>query len=153
MSILWNLEKRSIKSLKEYPKNPRQLSKEQAEHLKTSIDKFGQCEPIVINTDDTIIGGHQRLRTLKKLKYKEVDVYVPTETLSDKQVEELCIRLNKNVGSFDFDILANSWDIEHLLEWGFDASELELDIEEVESKEKTKDETLKCEMCGQKLKG
>jgi ParB-like chromosome segregation protein Spo0J len=148
----WKLEKRKITELKEYGKNPRQLSKKQAEHLEQSLERFGQCEPIVINTCGTIIGGHQRIRTLRKLKAKEVDVYVPEETLSEKQVEELNIRLNKNVGDWDFDILANCWDTEDLLKWGFDAPELGLDIEEVESADKPKDESLKCELCGQKLK-
>lgn len=122
----WTLEKRKVEDLHEYAKNPRTLSKEQGEHLHESITKFGQCEPIVINTDNIVIGGHQRLRTLRKLRYKEVDVYVPDEVLSDKDVEELNIRLNRT-GSWDFDILANCFDEDDLLEWGFLDKELGLD--------------------------
>jgi hypothetical protein len=123
----WKHEKRKIKDLYELAKNARKLTKEQAAHLYTSIDKFGQCEPIVINTDDVIIGGHQRLRTMRKMGYKEVDVYVPDTPLNSKEVEELNIRLNKNSGDWDWDILGNAWDPEDLLEWGFTMEDLHLE--------------------------
>ncbi len=127
----WKLEKRKVKDLYEYTKNPRTLSKEQAAHLHSSLDKFGQCEPIVINSDNIIIGGHQRLRTMRKMGYKEVDVYVPDSPLSEKEVEELNIRLNKNSGDWDWDMLGNAWDENDLIEWGF--TEKEMHIEDIES--------------------
>lgn len=123
----WKLEKRKVKDLYEYAKNARKLTKEQAAHLHTSLDKFGQCEPIVINTDDVIIGGHQRLRTMRKMGYKEVDVYVPDSPLSEKEVEELNIRLNKNTGDWDWDMLGNAWDPAELVEWGFSMKDLHLE--------------------------
>jgi ParB-like chromosome segregation protein Spo0J len=114
------------------------MSKDQAEHLKKSIERFGVCEPIVANVDGTIIGGHQRVRTLKKLGYKQVDVYIPDTALDDKQEEELNIRLNRNVGEFDFDILANEWQVEDLLAWGFSAAELQIaeDIDDTDKPSK-----------------
>lgn len=138
----WTLEKRRVSELREYAKNPRRLNKHDAEHLQKSIDKFGQCEPIVINSDNTIIGGHQRLRTLHKLKYKEVDVYVPDTPLSPKEVEELNIRLNRNAGEWDDDMLANAWDIGDLLDWGFTDAELAIDSSDQESE--SKDESDEC---------
>lgn len=120
----WTLEKRLIKDLKPCGKNPRKLSKHDQEHLTKSLDKFGQCEPVVINSDGTIIGGHMRVRTMKKMGSKEVDVYVPQSPLSEKETDELNIRLNKNTGEFDFDILANEWEVEDLIEWGFLEDEL-----------------------------
>ena len=136
MSITWRLEKRSLSDLKPNPKNPRQLNKEQAKHLETSLSKFGQCEPIVITQDGFIIGGHQRCATLKSLKEKQADVYIPSRELTEKEIEELSIRLNKNTGEWDFDILANEWEIGDLLEWGFDAEELlGEDIEEIAPEE------------------
>lgn len=138
----WNRETRKIKDLHEYAKNPRTLSKEQGKLLQESLTKFGQCEPLVINTDGTIVGGHQRLRTLRKMGTKEVDVYVPDTTLTEKEVEELCIRLNKNVGSWDFDMLGNAWDPSDLVDWGFDMEELHLEelpgSEESESNQEPK---------------
>lgn len=126
----WTAETRKIEDLHENPKNPRYLTKEQAEHLQQSIHKFGLCEPIVINTDGQIIGGHQRIKTLKRMGETEVDVYLPDRLLDQKEAEELTVRLNKNIGSWDFDILANSWDMQDLLAWGFTAEELLQDDEE-----------------------
>jgi ParB-like chromosome segregation protein Spo0J len=150
----WKIEKRAIKDIRENPINPRQLTKDQEKQLATSIEKFGQCEPLVINTDGFLIGGHQRLRILKKQKEKEADVYVPTRTLSEREVQELNIRLNKNVGSWDFDILANAWDTEDLIEWGFTSQELEYDVTTVEKseEEEVKNKQKTCPNCGEVLK-
>lgn len=132
----WAVEKRNIKSLTINPKNPRRMTKDQASHLKESISKFGMCEPIVINTDGTVIGGHQRLSTLKKLGHKEVDVYVPEAKLSEEEASELNIRLNRNTGEWDFDILANNWDASDLVQWGFTTQELHIEmVNSEESKE------------------
>ncbi len=128
--IYWTLEERKPSELSAYIKNPRRLTKEQAKQLEASLDKFGQCQPLVINSDNTVIGGHQRLQLLKRLKYKSVQVYTPNRPLDDKEIEELNIRLNRNNGEFDFDILANCWETTDLLEWGFSADELGLKEEE-----------------------
>lgn len=134
----WKLEKRKIKDLYEYAKNPRNMHKTQTKHLQESIKKFGQCEPIVINKDGTIIGGHQRVRTLRKMGHKEVDVSIPDNLLSEKEVEELNIRLNKISGNWDFDLLGNAWDPDDLVEYGFSMEELHL--EEIPGKEEEEEE-------------
>jgi hypothetical protein len=60
---------------------------------------FGLAEPIVINRGDTIIGGHARVKGLKRSRGKnaKVDVYLPDRLLDDKEVQGLRILLNKNV--------------------------------------------------------
>lgn len=123
----WKLEKRKLSELHANEKNPRKLCKADAQQLQRSIEKFGVCEPIVINWDGTIIGGHQRVRTLKKLGYEEVEVYLPLSPLSEEEADELNIRLNKNSGDWDFDMLANAWNPEDLVEWGFSMEELHLE--------------------------
>jgi len=130
----WKHETWELASLHENPSNPRRLSKKQGEELKKSLRKFGQCEPIVIQPDGTIIGGHQRVRILKKMGQKHVDAYVAEEPLSDEEFKELSIRLNKNQGDWDFDALANLWEVDLLLESGFTPEELYLDIIEEEEK-------------------
>ena len=127
---IWKAEKRSLSSLRENPKNPRRMNKAMAEGLKSSLSKFGLCEPIVINCDGEIIGGHQRVKTLKNLGDKETLVMVPDEPLSEKEADELCIRLNKNTGYFDDDMLANAWDIDLLVDCGFTEEELHIGLEE-----------------------
>lgn len=127
--ITWNLEIRKVSDLIEYDKNPRSLTEKGLTDLKKSIQKFGLAEPIVINEDNIIIGGHGRKKILQELGIEKVDCYVPNRQLSIKEVEELCIRLNKNIaGVFDFDILANQFEIGDLAEWGFDASDFNIDV-------------------------
>lgn len=140
--IQWKTEIRHIKGLKQHPKNPRQLSKDQHKHLKTSLEKFGIADKPIVNTDGTIIGGHQRLKVLKELGHKEIEVLVPSRTLSSEEVDEMNIRLNKNTGEWDFDVLANEWEVNDLIEWGFTEEELTGLAEGIESDEEgTEDES------------
>lgn len=133
--IEWIIQEWKLSDLKENPKNPRRMSTEMAEGLRKSIEKFGECSPIQINTDGEIIGGHQRFKVLKKMGCKTTAVMVPKETLSEEQVNELCIRLNKNIGYFDDDMLANAWDIDLLLDCGFTLEELHMGEEPKEEEE------------------
>ena len=148
--VNWFLEKRKISSLRGLSNNPRRIGKHDQEQLAESLAKYGVCQPIVINTDGTIIGGHQRVRTLKKAGEKEVQVMVPEVALTQKQHEELAIRLNRNNGEWDWDILANEFDTRDLLAWGFLDKELEIDLNEGEDEEeepKTKLKILECPLC------
>ena len=129
--LTWHTEKRRLGDLIEWDKNPRQLKDHDAEHLKKSLDAFGVADPLIINTDNRIIGGHMRRRIMLKSGYKPddlVDVRVPERELTEREAEELAIRLNKNTGDWDFDALANNFELDDLLEWGFDKQELDLDL-------------------------
>lgn len=124
----WILKKIKVSDLKENPKNPRKLTEKGLKDLENSIVKFGVAEPLVCNTDLMICGGHGRKKILERLNILEVDCYLPEKKLNQKQFDELGIRLNKNIaGEFDFDILANEFEIEELIEWGFEEKELDLD--------------------------
>lgn len=125
--ITWELQTVELSKLKGYEKNPRKMTARQAEKLEESLTKFGVCQPIVANADFTIIGGHQRCVSLKKLRVKQTAVYVPSRLLADNEVEELNIRLNKNQGFFDYDILANEFDALDLVDWGFSIEEFEVE--------------------------
>lgn len=95
-------EKRLLSELKAAEYNPRKaLTPEDSEYqkIKRSISEFGYVDPIIINDDNTIIGGHQRATVLMGLGYKEVDVVVVS---LDKQKEKaLNIALNKITGEWD----------------------------------------------------
>lgn len=127
--IKWNLKTYKIADLTDYYKNPRQLNEKQFNQLKKSIDKFGMIDKPIINADkkNTIIGGHQRLHVIRADKSESVECWVPDRELDEKEVEELNIRLNKNTGEWDFDVLANSFEMDDLLEWGFSHDELQID--------------------------
>lgn len=122
--INWKLETVPIKQLKDHPKNPRQINKEQLAHLENLIKKFGLIDKPIINQDYTIIGGHQRVRILKKMKAKEVECWVPDQQISQEDIDHLCIGLNLNQGQFDYDVLANEWNALDLLKWGFTEEQL-----------------------------
>lgn len=149
--IQWHLEIIPIKSLKDHPKNPRQISKEQQQHLQNLIEKFGLIDKPIINRDLTIIGGHQRVRILKKMKAKTIECWVPDEQISDEDIDHLCIGLNLNQGSFDYDILANEWNALDLLKYGFSEQQLlgiSEETEEVLEKENSSKKKQCCPSCG-----
>ena len=106
--------------------NPRQLTDEQYQQLKDSITRFGLVDPIIVNQHqdrkNIIVGGHQRTRVAKKLGIEEVPcVFV---NLSYEKERELNVRLNKNTGGWDYDILADMFDLDELIDWGFKEEEL-----------------------------
>lgn len=155
--INWHLEVIPIKCLKDHPKNPRQISKEQFQHLSGLIAKFGLIDKPIVNKDWTIIGGHQRVKILKKMKAKTVECWVPDDQLSQEDIDHLCIGLNLNQGAFDYDILGNEWEPIDLLKWGFTEEQLlgsYKDAEEALGKEGEQEKTKKektCPNCGHQL--
>ena len=130
VKLTWHTEKRRLGDLIEWDKNPRQLKEHDAEHLKKSLDNFGVADPLIINTDNRIIGGHMRRRIMLQSGYKPddlVDVRVPDRELTEREVEELNIRLNKNTGAWDFDLLVKNFELDNLVDWGFDNDSLLVD--------------------------
>lgn len=114
-----------IKQLKVAEYNPRRLSEKAEADLTESIKRYGCVDPIIINRhrdrELVVVGGHQRIKVLQKLGY----VTAPTIAVNlplDKE-KELNLRLNKNVGEFDLELLRNL-DMNLLLDVGFDDSDL-----------------------------
>lgn len=89
--------------------NPRKKLKpgdKEYEKIKNSIQEFGYVEPIIVNYDMTVIGGHQRLTVLKDLGYKEVDCVV-LHIEDENKVKALNIALNKITGAWNEQLLAD----------------------------------------------
>jgi hypothetical protein len=124
------IKKIDINKLQPASYNPRQISTKQYKDLKESVNRFGVVDPIIINKDMTVIGGHQRLKVCKDLKHTEIDCVVLD--LTKEEERELNIRLNKSGGEFDLDILANEFEIEELTEWGFKHIELGLNVDKID---------------------
>ena len=89
--------------------NPRKKLKpgdKEYEKIKNSIQEFGYVEPIIVNYDMTVIGGHQRLTVLKDLGYTEVDCVV-LHIEDENKVKALNIALNKITGAWNEQLLAD----------------------------------------------
>ncbi len=89
----------SIGKLKPAKYNPRKITEEELEKLKTNIKEFGMVDPIVVNSDLTIIGGHQRFKACLDLGFREMPVV--KVDLNKKQEKILNISLNKIKGEWD----------------------------------------------------
>ena len=130
------IERILINELKPATYNPRQISTKQYKDLEESIDKFGLVDPIIVNKDMTIIGGHQRYKIWsEKAKQSSIDdITIPCVVLelTKEEERELNIRLNKSGGEWDMDILANEFDVEELKDWGFKEIDLGLNIDKLE---------------------
>lgn len=142
--------------------NPRKINKEQFAKLCKSLqddpDFFSNRPCLVHLVEDkySVYAGNQRVQAAKKLGWKEVPCIIETG-LSQEVIKERIIKDNKHYGEFDFDILANEFDIETLLDAGFYENELigNVDVEEIEYEEKEeKKPTCKlCPQCGFDLNG
>lgn len=98
-----------IEGLKPSEYNPRKLSKKEYHKLKASILKFGMVDPIIVNMHpdraNVIVGGHQRYYICKELGHLKIPCVFVNLNLNDEQ--ELNIRLNKNLGEWDYNMLGN----------------------------------------------
>ncbi len=117
----------SIDILKSAEYNPRKWDKEAENQLKESITKFGVVDPIIVNgaenRKNVVIGGHFRLSTMKELGMKKVPIVYLNIPDIEKE-KELNIRLNKNTGEFDWNLLAK-FDESFLSAVGFSSEELD----------------------------
>lgn len=132
--LKWHIEKRKVSDLIVWDKNPHVMNDTEKGNLSESLDKFDYVEVVVINTDNKLIGGHQRRNDfIAKGKQDEIiDVRVPNRKLTDKEFEELAIRLNKNRGHDDEALLNQFFEAEDLKKWGFNEQELN-DIFDIEA--------------------
>jgi hypothetical protein len=115
-----------ITDIKTNPNNPRIIRDEKYKKLLKSIQEFPDMlnkRPIVAFTDKdgkyVVLGGNMRLKALKELKYKEVPIIVADEW-TEEQKHEFLIKDNVGFGEWDWDSLANEWDVEKLEDWGLD---------------------------------
>lgn len=107
--LVWHTEQRKVNDLIPWEGNPRQMTEKQARDLRKSLERLNLMSIPVIDTDNKIISGHQRMRVLQLLDKgnETIDVRVPNRKLTDEEFLEANLRENKNLGEWDFDLLAN----------------------------------------------
>lgn len=137
----------SVDALRPAAYNPRKKLKagdKEYEKIKNSILEFGYVEPIIVNYDMTVIGGHQRLTVLKDLGYTEVQCVV-VHIEDEHKVKALNIALNKITGAWNEQLLADllvdlqSVDFNTDLT-GFEAPEIEQLFSKVHNKDIKEDD-------------
>ena len=146
-----------IKNLTLLERNPRKITKEQMDKLCKSITDdpdFLKSRPILVNYTDgkhIVYAGNQRVRAAKLLKMKGIPCIVEKD-LDPEIVRKRVVLDNKTFGEWDFDILANEFDVDMLIDCGFSAEDLIGPIQDIESpdidKENSEDKKVKkCPHC------
>lgn len=136
----------SLKELKPAVYNPRKKLKKgdkEYEKIKQSLLKFGYVDPIIVNKDMTVIGGHQRLTVLKDLDYEMAKCVIVDLPKEDEKA--LNIALNKITGQWDEALLAELLvDLQesdfNLDLTGFEPPEIDDILSNVHDKELSEDE-------------
>ena len=117
----WTSKTIQISELKEYKHNPRKIGKKEFETLVSSIKEDGYHQRIIVNQDNVIIGGHQLKKALLEAGLKETDtveVLIPDRKLTQEELDRINIRDNLSFGEYDFEILANRFDTDTLVDFG-----------------------------------
>jgi len=121
------IEKVKISQVKNNPNNPRVIKNDDFRKLVKSIKEAPwmlQLRSIIVNDDNIVLGGNQRLRACKEAGLKEVYI-IKASSLTEEQQREFIVKDNISSGEWDWDALANEFEAEKLEEWG-----LELPIDE-----------------------
>lgn len=123
--LCWKTIQKPVNELVPQDINPRTITDKQMSDLTRSLKKFNLVEIPAIDTDGTILAGHQRIKVLKILGRGDelIDVRVPNRKLTEKESKEYLLASNKLGGDFDFELL-KSFDFEALEFAGFDTIEL-----------------------------
>ena len=116
------MQRVNIQEVRLNEENPRYIKDHKFEKLVKSIKEFPQMldlRPIVVNQDMIVLGGNMRLRACREAGLTEVPI-IYADNLTEEQQKEFVIKDNSSFGEWDWDILANEWDTEQLIDWGMD---------------------------------
>ena len=128
-----NITTTKLTDIKSNPNNPRIIKDDKFKKLVASIKEFPQMlslRPIVVNDDMIVLGGNMRLKACKEAGLKEVPV-IKASDLNEEQQKAFIIKDNVGYGEWDWDMLANEWDAEELVEWGLDIPSYDINASEL----------------------
>jgi DNA modification methylase len=128
-----------LKDIKPNPNNPRVLRDDKFQKLKQSITEFPKMlslRPMVIDENNVVLGGNMRLRALQELGFNEIDeAWVKRSSdLTEEEKKRFIIADNVAFGEWDWDTLANDWEVVDLEAWGLDIPQFDT-VEELEASE------------------
>jgi DNA modification methylase len=116
------MQRAAIGTIIPNPTNPRIIKDDKFKKLVKSIQEFPQMlelRPIVVDSNMVVLGGNMRLKACIAAGLKEVPIIV-ADQLTDAQKGEFIIKDNVGFGEWDWDLLANEWDVEALTDWGLE---------------------------------
>lgn len=126
------MERVDIRQVRQNPDNPRVIKDNKFQKLVKSIQELPQMlelRPIVVNRDMIVLGGNMRLKACEAAGLTQVPV-VFADNLTPEQEREFIIKDNSSFGEWDWDLLANEWDVEQLQDWGMDIGGFDLSPDE-----------------------
>lgn len=136
-----------LKDIKPNPNNPRVLRDDKFQKLKQSIQEFPKMlslRPMVIDENNVVLGGNMRLRALQELGFTDIDeAWVKRSSdLTEDEKKRFIIADNVAFGEWDWDTLANDWEVVDLEAWGLDIPFYDEEVKEEQSKEEDDFKTL-----------
>lgn len=139
-----------IGSVKPNPDNPRVIKDENFKKLVQSIKDFPEMadvREIVVNKDHLILGGNMRYLAMKEAGWTEVPVRIVD--WSEAKQKEFIIKDNISGGEWDWEAIANQYELEELEAWGLETSKDERlnDNKEVDPESLLNEGTVECPRC------
>ena len=132
-----NIEKVKIGQVKPNETNPRVIRDDKFRKLVESIKGFPEMlkiRPIVVDENMIVLGGNMRLRACKEAGLKDVFI-IRANDLTEAQKAEFVIKDNASSGEWDWDMLANEWNVTDLDNWALDVWKISLDDEVTEGED------------------
>ena len=128
------------------PKNPRYIKDDRYLLLKKNLKEFPKMmklRPIIIDDNGMILGGNMRYLAMIDLGYKEIPEgwVVKASELSEEEREKFKILDNVPFGNWDYDALANEWDLDNLKDWGVSLDDIAGGIPKVEDYSEMEEQT------------
>jgi DNA modification methylase len=142
------IEKVNIKLVKENKNNPRYVVDSKFKKLVKSIKEFPEMlekRPIIVDEKMIVLGGNMRLKACQSAGLFEVYIHKAIGW-TEKQKQEFIIKDNVGFGDWDWDILANEWDVKELNDWGLNLPEFDEIQLEAEEDDYTEPEQIKVDV-------
>lgn len=143
-----------ISDIRSNPNNPRLIKDEKFDKLVKSIYEFPnmmELRPIIINSENIVLGGNMRLKALKELGYTDIpnEWIKRADKLTEDETRRFIIADNVGFGEHDWEVLANEWDAQELADWGLDGFPFNAEVIEEQAPEDKQIEI--CDKCGKEL--
>ena len=104
------------------PHNPRIIKDDKFKSLVESLKVFPEMleiRPIVVDESMMVLGGNMRLKACRDAGIKKIWIHA-VEGWTEEQKKEFTIKDNVGFGEWDWNALANEWDVDQLNDWGLD---------------------------------